>query len=190
MRAAWLPTAQRSRFCLTTVSVYIPTLYRFAQTTRRAQIRSFRWSGTDRPFRPICRSPSADFQSRCVRFPRLPTSPASSTLRRRPTYCSETKIVGRVLPGRLDAAVRSQSPRRSILSRLWEMSRRIFCTCEFPPAVFHETTVPSDRQTGWKRRTQRNQSGHAQHSTGKASRRERTTMKPGGYNIKSPCGCN
>ena len=62
------PSTPRSRFCLTTVSVSIPTLYTIAPTTRGASIRSFRWSGTDRPFRPICRSPSADFQSRCVRL--------------------------------------------------------------------------------------------------------------------------
>ena len=63
------------------------------------------------------------------------------------------------------------------------MLQRLPWTSALPPADFRDTTVPSDRQTGWKRRTQRKQSGHAQHSTGKASWRERTTIIPGGYNI-------
>ena len=77
LRAAWLPIALRSRFSLTTVSDCTPTLYRFARTTRRAQIRSFRRSGTDRPFRPICSLPSAD-SNRCVRFQLI--YPATNTL--------------------------------------------------------------------------------------------------------------
>ena len=79
LRAAWLPIALRSRFSLTTVSDCTPTLYRFARTTRRAQIRSFRRSGTDRPLRPICSLPSADSQTSCVRFQLI--YPATNTLR-------------------------------------------------------------------------------------------------------------
>ena len=60
--------AQRSRLLLVPVSVQPPfptvsphsTLT--APTTQGAQIRSFTRSGTDRPFRPICSKPPADFQ--------------------------------------------------------------------------------------------------------------------------------
>ena len=117
-RSTTLSAAPRSRFCLSTAVVSIPTLYTIAPTTRGASIRSFCWSGTDRPFRPICSSPSADFSTHCVRFSTLPTTPASSTLRRRPHNSSETKIVGRTLPECADAVVHSQSPRRSISCRL------------------------------------------------------------------------
>ena len=53
-----------------------------------------------------------------------------------------------------DAAVHSQSPRRSILCRLFWMLQWFFYTCESPPADFHRQTVPLIAQTGWKRRTQ------------------------------------
>ena len=63
-------------------------------------------------------------------------------------------FVIRTLPECADATVHSQSPRRSILCRLFWMPRQFFCTCEFPPADFHRQTVPLIAQTGWKRRTQ------------------------------------
>ena len=62
--------------------------------------------------------------------------------------------VGRTLPECSNATVRLQSLRRSIFCRLFWMSRRILGTCKFPPADFTTNTVPSDRQTGWKRITQ------------------------------------
>ena len=77
LRAALLPNASRSRFALTTCSVLFFPLYTIAPTTQGAQTRSFRRSGTDRPFRPICSSPSAD-SNRCVRF--LLIYPATNTL--------------------------------------------------------------------------------------------------------------
>ena len=83
---------------------------------------------------------------------------------------SETKFVGGVLPGRADAAVHALSLRRSISCRLWSMLQRLSVTSALPPADFHDTTVPSDRQTGWKRKTRRVRFGHAQHSTGKCKR--------------------
>ena len=65
-RSSALSAAPRSRFCPITVSVSFPIHYPIAPTTPCESIRSFRRSGTGRPFRPICSSPSADFQSRCV----------------------------------------------------------------------------------------------------------------------------
>ena len=67
-RSTALSVAPRSCFCPTTVAVSLPTLYPTAPTTPGVSIRSFCRSGTDRPFRPICSSPSADFQSCCVQF--------------------------------------------------------------------------------------------------------------------------
>ena len=87
-RSTALSVASRSRFCPTTTSVALSQLYPSAPTTRGASIRSFIRSGTDRPFRPICSSPSADFPTRCVRFPynqlalRLPLLDAVCTLLR------------------------------------------------------------------------------------------------------------
>ena len=89
-RSSALSAAPRSRFCLTTAAVSIPTLYTIAPTTRGASIRSFAWSGTDRPFRPICSSPFADFPTRCVRslhnqlVLRLPHSDAVHTIASKP----------------------------------------------------------------------------------------------------------
>ena len=64
------------------------------------------------------------------------------------------------------------------------MARRIFGTCKFPPADFYNKRSPLIAQTGWKRRTQRTQSGHAQHSAGKQnSACKELQSSPGGYNI-------
>ena len=76
-RAALLPNASHSRFALTTCSVLFFPLYTIAPTTQGAQTHSFRRSGTDRPFRPICSLQSAD-SNRCVRF--LLIYPATNTL--------------------------------------------------------------------------------------------------------------
>ena len=76
--AALLQTASRSRFCPTTVSVSCSQLCSFALTTHSTQTRSFAWSGTDRPFRPICSSPSADSQLAAFDF--HTNNPATNTL--------------------------------------------------------------------------------------------------------------
>ena len=62
-RSTALSLAPRSRFCLSTTSDCLPTLYTTAPTTPGASIRSFTRSETDRPFRPICSFPSADSQA-------------------------------------------------------------------------------------------------------------------------------
>ena len=100
------------------------------------------------------------------------------------TPSSETKIVGRVLPERLNAAVHSQSPRRSILCRLFGMSRRIFCTCEFPPANFHKQQGPQTAQMGQKCRIRCTVlHAYTPHSRQAEFGVQRTTMNQGGYNI-------
>ena len=115
------PSTPRSRFVLTTAAVSIPTLYRFARTTQRAQIRSFCWSGTDRPFRPICRSPSADFQSRCVRFLhyqlvlRLPHSDAVHTTAPKPNLSVASSQDAPMLP----SARSRRAGRSSVDSGRW-----------------------------------------------------------------------
>ena len=92
LRAALLPNASRSRFALTTCSVLFFPLYTIALTTQGAQTRSFRRSGTDRPFRPICSSPSAD-SNRCVCF--LLIYPATNTLSCRLVTASKPVCRGR-----------------------------------------------------------------------------------------------
>ena len=67
----------------------------------------------------------------------------------------ETKIVGRVLPGRLDAAIHSQLSPRSILCRPDQMFRQIFNTCELPLTDRHKQQGPQTAQTGQKRRTRK-----------------------------------
>ena len=92
-RAALLPTTFRSRFALTTCSVLFFPLYTIAPTTQGAQTRSFRRSGTDRPFRPICSSPSADFQLGYVQSSH--TNPATYTLICRLVVASKPVCRGR-----------------------------------------------------------------------------------------------
>ena len=90
LRVALLPNASRSHFALTTCSVLFFPLYTIVPTTQGAQTRSFRRSGTDRPFRPICSSPSAD-SNRCVRF--LLIYPLCDQHTMLPTGCSfETNL--------------------------------------------------------------------------------------------------
>ena len=109
LRRPTLLCASRSRFSLSTVSVLLSPLHALALVSQRALIRSFLYSKTDRPSRTSsicrwqnCRSSSAAFSS----------SQSSSCVFHAwtPSTCSETKFVGRALPGRLDAVVRSQPP--------------------------------------------------------------------------------
>ena len=60
----------------------------------------------------------------------------------------------------------------------------------FLQQTFATHTVPSDRRRGGNAR--RDAFGSDTHSTqqANANRRERTTIKPGGYNIKSPVSDN
>ena len=75
--------------------------------------------------------------------------------------------VGRVPRERLDAVVHLQSPRRSILCRLFKMLRRIFGTCKFPPTDFHNDKAPRQHRRGRRHRTRRYLFSHAQHFTSK-----------------------
>ena len=96
-RSSVLSIAPRSRFCLTTVAVSLPTLYTITPTTQGVSIRSFQSSGTDRPSRTICNSQSADSQLSCVRF--LLIYPATNTLERRLARLRNQNVAG-VLTGR------------------------------------------------------------------------------------------
>ena len=141
LRRPTLLFASRSRFSLSTVSVLLSPLHTLALVSQRALIRSFVCSKTDRPSRTvgICRWQNCRWQncrSSSAAFP-FPQSSSCVFHSLTPSTRSETKFVGRVLPGRLDAVVRSQPPCRSILCRHFRMFRRIFGTCEFPPTDFH-----------------------------------------------------
>ena len=112
--AALHPLASRSRFYLTTTSVLLSQLYTLAPTTRGASILSFVRSGMDRPFRPICSSPSADFQSLrslpnksnrpCVFHTQTPSATrlrnqsCRARSSRTPRRCCPLAIVGQVDP--------------------------------------------------------------------------------------------
>ena len=177
-RSTALSVAPRSRFFPTTISVSLPTLYPVAPTTPSASIRSFHSSETDRPSRTICSSQSADFPKSLRSIPTLPTSPASSTLGSRLHNYFETKFVGRVLPGRLDAVIHSQSSCKSISCRLFWMLRRFLGTCALPLTDFTTTRSPLIVRRGGN--AERNTHSPDTHSTQQAKQtwHERTTMNP------------
>ena len=124
---------------------------------------------------------TADLLPSCVCFFSF-LLPASSTLGRR-LLGSETKFVGRLQRGRLDAAVHLQSPCRSIFSRILSLLRRILDTCRLPPTDLHTTDkAPVYRRGGRHKKLNTGSLTLTAHETIKVGVKE-LQSHPGGYNI-------
>ena len=70
--------------------------------------------------------------------------------------------------------------------------RFAWTTCRLPPKDTQQYAVQNRIQTGCKRGANETHAGSHTHSLNRQRQSgvQRTTMKPGGYNILSPCGCN
>ena len=181
-----LSFAPHSHFCLSTVAVSFPTLYTITPTTQGVSIRSFTRSGTDRPFRPICRSPSADFQVRCVQSSQ--NSPATNTVTCRRVRLRNQFVAG-VPTGRSLArgppAAAGMAARFS--NNLQSLAPALRFHLQASSQQTYACTTRSHRTppVGVQSQGTQNYKFTRTDATMQAlvSRRERTTMNQGGYNI-------
>ena len=161
LRAALNPLASRSRFALSIVSVLLSTLYTITPTTQGVSIRSFTRSGTDRPFRPICSSPSADFQNSLRSIPNHLTHVLHTSL----PSGFETNLLRASLH---DAAASKVHLHSLVDPSLLESSdvgySFAWTTCRLPPKDTQQYAVQNRIQTGCKREANETHVGSHTHS--------------------------